>query len=430
MISPAQFFGPTLTGLYLAVADVWGQVWWIVLPFITALFFWKYWMLYIQYKFIVAIKWDIIEVKVPKEILKTPKAMEQVFAAAHAPYSYGLRFLEKYWEGIVEYWFSFDIVGFAGESHFYIRMPKQFRNLVESAIYSQYPGAEIIEAEDYVKQMPRILPNKNFDLFGNEQVFLKPSCYPIRTYPMFEESVEERRVDPIAGLLEIMSKLKGDEQIWIQILTRPIGSDWTKEGEKIINKMLGKEEKKKPGFWELFGPGVTAGEVLRSPFEHPSIEAGKKEDRPNFKLLMLAPSEKEVVEGIGRKIAKLGFETTIRFIYLDKRETFNKSTAASIQGYFRQFNTQDLNLLRPHKPTMTAGVHGLFKKLRLNLRKRILYERYRDLAFSPKKPKPVFTIEELATLYHFPIFGVGTMHLEKIESKKGGPPASLPIIDG
>ena len=429
MPSLAQFLESTLSGLYLAIRDVWSQVWWIALPVITFFVFWEFWLLYIRYKFIVAIKWDIVEVKIPKEILKTPKAMEQVFAAAHAPYSYGLRFLEKYWEGMVEYWFSFEIVGFAGESHFYIRTPKQFRNLIESAIYGQYPGAEIKDAEDYVRHMPYVLPNKNLELFGNEQILKNPNCYPIRTYPMFEESVEERRVDPIAGLLETMAKLKTDEQIWIQILARPIGDEWKKEGEDIINKMFGRE-KKKTGFWEFFGLGVTAGELVRAPFEHPSLEAKKKDkDQLNLKFLVLSPSEKEVAEGIGRKIAKLGFETTIRFLYIDKRDAFSRDNVAAVQGFFRQFNTQDLNLLRPNKKTMSAAVHGLFKQTRLNLRRRILYERYRDLIFGPKKPKPILNIEELATIYHFPITGVETTYLEKVESRKGGPPAALPMMD-
>lgn len=427
MPSLAQILGPIPYGLYLSVREVWSQVWWIVLPVVTAFIFWEFWVLYIQYKFIVAIKWDLIEVKVPKEILKTPKAMEQIFAAAHAPYSYGLRFEEKYWKGMVEYWFSFDIVGFAGESHFYIRTPKMFRNLIESAIYSQYPGAEIFDAEDYVKQMPRVLPNEKFEVYGDEKIFRNPNCYPLRTYPMFEEAVEERRIDPIAGLLETMSKLKDDQQIWIQCLIRPTGDDWRKEGEELVNKMAGKEVKKKPGFWETLGLGVTLGEAIKAPFEHPSLEVEKKEKEMNFRLLMLTPSEKEILEGIQKKVSKLGFQTTIRFIYIDKRETFNKDNVAAVTGFFRQFNTQDLNLLKPDKDTMTAAVHGMFVRMRLNFRRRVVYEKYRDLVFNPHKP--VLNIEELATIYHFPIMGVGTTYLEKIESKKGGPPPSLPLIE-
>jgi len=333
--------------------------------------------------------------------------------------------LEKYWEGKVEYWMSFEIVGSAGETHFYLRLPQQFRHLMEAAIYAQYPEAEIKEVDDYVKQMPRVLPNKLFEVFGNEQILRTHNCYPIRTYPMFEEAVEERRVDTIALLTETMSKLKADEQIWIQIMARPTGDDWRKEGEKIVAKLTGREEKKKSGFWKgTFG--VTAGELARSPFEHPSTEVEKKKDEMNFRMLMLTPGQKEVLEGVERKIAKLGFETTIRFVYIDKRDAFSRDHVASMQGFFRQFNTQDMNLLRPDKVTMTAGVHGLFVKLRLNWRKRLVYEKYRDLVFN--KHKSILNIEELATIYHFPIGAVQATFLEKVESRKGGPPPALPVM--
>lgn len=421
-----QFIESSSAALLDSIRDVWSQIWWIAVPLMAFFVFWRFWMLYIQYKFIVAIKWTLLEIKVPRNILKTPKAMEQIFAAAHAPYSYGLRFLEKYWEGIVEYWMSFEIVGRAGESYFYLRLPTRFRNMMESAIYAQYPEAEIKEAEDYVKEMPRVLPDKIHDLYGYELMLKAPDHYPIRTYPLFEESVEERRVDTMAGLLETMSRLKEDEQIWIQILVQPTGDEWKKEGDKEVAKLLGQEKKKKEPWFP--GLGLTAGEVARSPFEHPSLEVEKKkEERQGFNMLMLAPSQKELLEGIDRKTAKLGFVTTIRFLYIDRRDAFSRDNVASVTGYFRQFNTQNLNLLRPNKKTMTGSVHGLFKPKRLHWRKRVIFERYRDLVFAPKFS--ILNIEELATICHFPIFGVEPLSLEKVESRKGGPPPRVPIME-
>src|SRR3989344_4926045 len=168
---------PAAEGIVLAMYDVWKQVWWFAAPLMTAFICWEFYVFYIRYKFIVGIRWKLLEIKVPKNILKTPKAMEQIFAAAHAPYSYGLRFMEKYWEGIVEYWMSFEMVGRAGESHFYLRLPKQFKNLMESAIYAQYPDAEITEVDDYVTQMPKVLPNKTYDLYGYEIILRQPEFF-------------------------------------------------------------------------------------------------------------------------------------------------------------------------------------------------------------------------------------------------------------
>ncbi|MDP3725446.1 MAG: hypothetical protein Q8R20_03200 [Nanoarchaeota archaeon] len=417
---------PVVEGVVLAILDVWKQVWWFAAPLMTAFICWEFWVLYIRFKFIVNIKWKLLEIKVPKNILKTPKAMEQIFAAAHAPYSYGLRWGEKYIEGKVEYWMSFEIVGSAGESHFYLRLPAQYRNLMESAIYAQYPNAEIKEVEDYVKQMPFVLPNKKFEIYGNEQILKRDDHYPIRTYPMFEESVEERRVDTIAPLLEAVSRLKAEEQVWIQIMVRPTGDDWQKKGEEMMNKMMGVDEKrtKKSGL----SLGLSFGELLRAPFEHPSLEPIKeKKDEFKFKMLMLTPSQKEVAESVEKKIAKLGFETTIRFVYIDHRNAFSRDNVAAVTGFFRQFNTQNLNLLRPDKLTMTAAVHGLFIKTRLNWRKRLIWDHYRDMIFNHHKP--ILNIEELATIYHFPILGVESTYLEKVESRKGGPPAALPMMD-
>ncbi|MEK9179904.1 MAG: hypothetical protein AAB897_00600 [Patescibacteria group bacterium] len=423
-----QLLEQTFLGFWESVKAVWSQVWWFALPLMAFFVFWEFWVLYLQFRFITRIKWVLLEIKVPKGVLKTPKAMEQIFAAAHAPYSYGLRFAEKYWEGIVEYWMSFEIVGRAGETHFYLRLPKQFRNLMESAIYAQYPAAEITEAEDYVRAMPKILPNKATELYGYEIILRQPEYFPIRTYPMFEESVEERRVDTIGALLETTSKLKSDEQIWIQILCRPTGDDWKKRGEAAVAKMTGLDEKKKKESW-FPGLGLSVGEIARAPFEHPSEEIQKKKDdsKFNFRMLLLTPGQKEALEGIERKIAKLGFETTIRCVYLDSRNAFSRDNVAAMTGYFRQFNTQNMNLFRPDKKTMTGSVHGLFKPTRLNWRRRLIFEKYRDLLFN--RHKHVLNIEELATIYHFPILGVEPGALEKIESRKGGPPMRLPTVD-
>src|SRR5579871_1596413 len=93
-----------LWGIFVSILAVWSVVWWIVLPIVAIIIFWEAWKLHLHYNFVHNINWKLLEIKVPKNILKTPKAMEQIFAAAHAPYSYGLSNYKKYWEGQEEYW--------------------------------------------------------------------------------------------------------------------------------------------------------------------------------------------------------------------------------------------------------------------------------------------------------------------------------------
>ena len=80
-------------------------------PLSTILVFWEAWRMHLHYQWITGIKWKLLEIKVPKTILKTPKAMEQIFAAAHAPYTYGIRFYNKYLKGQEEYWMAFELIG-------------------------------------------------------------------------------------------------------------------------------------------------------------------------------------------------------------------------------------------------------------------------------------------------------------------------------
>ena len=387
--------------------------------------------MHLHYKWVTGIKWKLLEIKVPKNVLKTPKAMEQIFAAAHAPYTYGITPFNKYWRGQDEYWMAFELIGRAGETHFYLRVPSQFRNMMESAIYAAYPEAEINEVEDYLEELPHVLPNDTFDLSGFEEVLRHENFLPIRTYPMFEESVEERRIDTIAPLMEAMSKLKGDEQMWFQILIKPTGEAFRKEGEEEINKLLGIEKPHKQSMWPKLDLGLTASEIIRGPFEHPG-EAKPAHDQNKEKPLrfLMTPVDKERADAIHLKISKIAFEATLRFMYLEKREgAVDSGHTNSIHGFIRQFNTQNLNSLKPYSPTSTASytVKGLFKKTRIRARKRYLYENYRH--FAPLHHESILNIEELATVFHFPLAVVSTTELEKVESRRGSPPATLPIIE-
>lgn len=418
-------------GVLHGVLVAWSEAWWIVLPLVAFFIFWDFWKLYIHVRFVKGISWRVLEIKIPKNVLKTPKAMEQIFAAAHAPYSYGLLPLDKYWKGKEESWMSFELIGHAGESHFYLRLPKEFRHMMESAIYGQYPEAEIVEVEDYLKDFPSILPNAEIDVSGFEEMLKNPDYLPIRTYLAFEDPTEERRLDTIAPIMELMSKLKDDEQLWYQLIVRPTGEDFKKEGEKRVNQVLGIESKeKKKGIWaEFFGFGVTLGEVVRAPFEHPGTEVDKKADAIKPMRFIITPGEKDVTEAIEEKISKIALEATPRFLYLTKQGNADPGVIMALHGFVRQFNTQNLNSLKPNseKTTASYAVRGLFKQTRIRWRKRMLYESYRNI--SPSAKKPILNIEELATIFHFPIAAVSTTELEKIPSRRGSPPSGIPTIE-
>jgi len=209
------------------ILDVIKNWWWVILPIILwrpFLFLWLWWR---REKWWAHQRMILLEVKMPKEILKPLKAMDQVFSGLWGNLYDPPDWWEKWIEGKMLMSYSFEVVSLGGEVHFFIRAHGAIRNAVESTIYSEYPDAEISVADDYVKDVPADIPNKDWELWGSDYELIKEDVYPIKTYAKFfeerpETAKEEKRIDPYAPLLEGMAKIGPGEQLWIQIVASPI----------------------------------------------------------------------------------------------------------------------------------------------------------------------------------------------------------------
>ncbi|MEK7120236.1 MAG: hypothetical protein AAB824_01720 [Patescibacteria group bacterium] len=420
----------------LSLVKLFGYVWWIVIPLVLWITFWHSWLHYIRMKYLASVEWVLLEVLIPKEVLRTPKAMEQVFAGIYGAFFAGT-FIDKYWDGKMLGWFSLELVSLSGQTHFYVRTPTSLRNLIESQIYGQYPRSEIFEVPDYINIVPNDAPNDKWDLWGTDMMLAKTDAYPIRTYEYFfgkEGSVkEEFHLDPLSSLMEALGNLKEGENVWLQVLIQPAGEEWKKEVEDIVNKIAGKKSKPKPPS-VLEEVGGLLSQTIK--FVTPSGEASvptREKDAPQSTVMFLSPGERDVLASVEQSASKPGYETKIRFIYAAQREAFNRGNVAAVMGFFRHFNTQHLNSFKPNFDTMTVGGY-FFSNQREYIRKRRLLENYRRrwLAENPNSLHPkglfVFNTEELATIYHFPGMATVAPSLPRIGAKKGEPPNFLPVV--
>src|SRR3989344_1846828 len=216
--------------------------WWLPLPVAIVIVFRGWWLSSKISRYINSIEWVILEMRIPKDNLKSIKSMEQVFASLHGTYSQGIKRRERWFQGKVEDWISLEIAGFAQDVHFYIRAQKKYRKLVEAAFFSQYPDAEIEEPEDYIAILPRDLPNEEFDIWGTDYVLARDDAYPIKTYVNFEQMLqfEEMTIDPLATVVEVISNLKDNELILLQLLVRPISPEWTAGAKRTVDELTGK----------------------------------------------------------------------------------------------------------------------------------------------------------------------------------------------
>lgn len=412
------------TGILNSIFSVIAVAWWALIPVALFYVFWKLWMYHILVAYLKTLDWRVLEVKIPAGIEKTPKAMEQIFSAIYGIYSFDFRLFQIYLEGhLREDWICFELVGFAGGVHFYIRTPNGYKNIVESAVYAQYPDAEVHEVPDYMEMFPRTLPNKVYDIWGTDYHLIRENAYPIKTYEYFEEIAPERRLDPIAAITEVMSKLKNDEMIAIQIYASPTGNGWKKEAEALRDKLVGRKKPEPKSFGAAVHEFVM--NFFNAPIKHPEWATEVKKEDTN-KLVAMTGGEKDVVEAIEKKISQLGFEVNVRFVFIDKREKFTRSHIGSVMATFHQFSTQNLNGFRPNVDTMTLirGNVKYFKQTRLWYKKRRMWESFKRL-YWPRRTS-ILNIEELATIYHFPSIVVEAPLLRRLGAKKGEPPAGLP----
>lgn len=392
--------------------------WWIYVPLLLLFGLIGAYQNYTTAKYIAGLKWILLEIRVPKEPGRSPRATEQIFTALHGIQGPPIKWKDRFWKGKVPDWFSFEIVGLGGEIHFYVRMTEQYRKLVESQIYAQYPDTELTEVDDYVNELPASLPDHTNDLWGAEFMLNKPDAYPIRTYLEFEEKGggpdDLKRIDPLASLTEVLTSLDPGEYLGIQMLIRPTGDGWVKKAQAEIDKFQGKKPKVGE---DIFTKAVWSIDKIVPGYVEPKKDE-KKEEKPQ-----LTPGKTDALKAIEHSLTKLGFESGIRFIYAAPKDRFHRPHISGVIGSFKQFSSQALNGFKVNGET-TPGGKWPFKSQQEYSKKLFILNKFKSRSFPEKYF--VLNTEELATVFHFPDVGVKAPLLPRVETKKGEAPSGLP----
>jgi hypothetical protein len=411
--------------IFYAFGKIFAATWWIFLPVLLFMLFERMWILS---------RWEeyakknfhsvSIEVKIPADIEKSPKIFEQVLSGFHGIKPSAVeRDVYKYGKFIPS--IALEIYGTRDQISFVIGGNKKYLDLLEAAIYSQYPSAEIKEIEHPLKDYPENIVDSKWDIFGLELALSKEDAYPIRTYKQFVDDISRTSTDPLASFLEIMGKLKPGETICMQVMIRSTSDkSWKKDGTKLITKVMGRIVKDQQKLAKMLASESMdfLNALKTAPFQVPEF-AAKKEDALNLKLL--SPEEKDIVESVASNIEKLGFQTKYRFLYISPKELYDPNIYYSLMGAVKQFNSTNLNGFENNK-RITTSVYYFRKAQRDAYRKRRFYRKFRERDFS--ESGFIFNTEELATIYHFPDASVLAPLTPRVEAKKSEPPANLPIV--
>jgi hypothetical protein len=365
--------------------------------------------------------YTLFEIRIPRELEKSARSMENVFQVIHGLGNAPSGWKETYIEGQVPLWFSAELVSIGGEIHFFLRVLKKHKNLVEVAFFSQYPDVEIAEVKDYVRNLPATtseLYALGMDIWGAEIILSKDHAYPIKTYSMFESA---EQTDPISAFLEVLAKLKAGEMVSLQIMISPAARDWSKKHMDMFAK-------------------------LREP---EMVDTGGETKTP----LSATVKKSEIINAVENKLNKPAFNTLLRLCYMSPGSIAKEGSGfakGGIMGALSQFGSPNLNSFKANSGTATkigkwefpytyVDKRVEFRKQRLlyNFRQREnppdtflgrLFSSFRyDWNFESTSYE--LTTEELATIFHPATTAVLTApHMKRVESKKAGPAAGLDIF--
>lgn len=396
---------------------------------------WKNWR---QAKFDTNLEHVFLAIDVPKDNEQSIKAVEQIFNHLWGAIK-GPDFKDLWWTGYSQPSFSLEIVSLEGYIQYIVRTPKMFRDLVEAAVYAQYPGAQITQIKDYTEGVtPQNFKEQGYNLWGSQFGLVQNDVYPIRTYPLFEHVAEKTRVDPTAALFEIFSRMGAGEQTWFQIVIKPISDDWKKRSADEVKKITGTY--KPPQSTDLVGKILEKSNTLitqtaDSIFTAANTSVDKKEAKePEFKMMNLSPGERSTVEGIERKAEKTGFMCKMRYIYLVRNTKLVKTKGASgFVGFLKQFALLNSNGFKPVSRTKTGAewyqtlIKGHENLVVTGQQKRILRNyKARSMWLGGDKSGFILNTEELATLYHFPHKDVVAPTVKTTQIKHREAPMTLP----
>jgi hypothetical protein len=374
------------------------------------------WMYYIQNKFAANQGRSTLRINLPQEVFKSPEAMESVFAQIHNVNSPD-NLMQTYIDGKHPLTYSFELASIGGEVRFYINVPtKKTKNAVEAQLYAQYPGIEVIEEDiDYTDEI-RWDPDK-YEYMAFHMGKKDDEIMPIKTYIDYgldKMPKEEQKFEPMAPMLEQLGKVKPHERVWVQILATPHVKKNFKNGHLSETPTWDKKAVAKINDTLKRVPSGTDPETMeRAP--------------------MMTMGERDVISAMERNVSKYAYEVGIRWIYITEKGKFDGDVISPMIRSFSQYDIIgrngvgvrwrtdfDYNFISDRKGTRKTRL----KKYELaKYKDRNYYQQDRKTALDATK---VFSVEELATMYHIPGSSVVTPSLPRITSARKEPPSNLP----
>ncbi len=256
--------------------------------------------------------------------------------------------------------FSFEIVADESVIKFIVGVDAKMAEFMEKQIHGAYPIAEITEVPEY-----NIFEKEGKVAYAELRVS-GPAYYAIKSH-------EELKSDGMSLITSSLSKLGPGEEAIVQFVISPVSKSWINKGKSYI----------------------------------------RSQERPPKEGESPKQIDSEKMEGIKKKITKLGLGVIIRVVSVADTDEKAKLNLDNIVGTFQQF-------ANPHLAGFSKK-GGILSNFHRSFVVDFLY-RY----FPPFNNQSILNVEELATILHFPNKNVQTPKIKWLLFKRSEPPSNLP----
>lgn len=239
----------------------------------------------------------IFEIRNSRESEESPLAMEQVFASLGSSGGHGGFLAMLFGHKHAPKYFSLEIVSVNSAIHFFLAVPSNLSEYIESQLTAQYPKLLLAPITDYAPHF-LWLPHAVGQMVQGNSFYL-----PIKTYK------DVKDLDILTSLVGHLAKLSSQEAISMQLRLTPAGSGWQHSISQLIAR------------------GVP----------DPNSTVGRTKTHPQAKIMET-------------KMNQVGFRAAIRIVSVGQSEERAKSLLQSFAGTFGVYTAGDGNSLVLSEP--------------------------------------------------------------------------------
>ncbi|MFH0890725.1 MAG: type IV secretory system conjugative DNA transfer family protein [Candidatus Liptonbacteria bacterium] len=270
------------------------------------------------------------------------------------------------------------------EIHFYVSVPKKMVEIASKQIQSAWPGASVVQSnEDYNIFNPHGVTAAAY-VKQRENAYL-----PIRTY-------QELESDTFGAILGAFAKVNEfGEGAAMQIVVRPADKNIRKSVQKIIDRLKRGESARK---------ALNAFDIEWKDIKE-AISTDTKEGEEKKEKVV----DEDAVKALEAKISKPLFHANLRILASAPTQFQANDLLDGIISGFQQFSSPRRNEFKfiKVKDPQKVAYPFIFRKFDMG-------------------QAMIFSSEELASIYHFPIPHTDTPKVKWLKSKEAEPPADMP----